>query len=76
MEIRPPWTDEQVERLNAYQAAGKMHPFSCPDREEPGHEIINGDLGTLTATNDGWVCTGCGYTQDWARESMADGTFE
>jgi hypothetical protein len=53
-----------------------MHPFSCPDREEPGHEIINGDLGTLTATNDGWVCTGCGYTQDWARESMADGTFE
>jgi hypothetical protein len=75
-ELFTPWTAEQVERLNGYQAAHKMHPFTCPNRSQPGHEVIHGDLGTLIATNDGWVCSGCDYTQDWAHDFMADGAFE
>lgn len=71
---KAPWTNEQVAALNAYQQAGVMHPFTCPNRSEPGHvcdpEWGRGDKGVLRATNDGWVCTGCDYTQDWAHDFM------
>jgi hypothetical protein len=59
--IVAPWTPEQVAQLNRYQTLGVMHPFTCPR----GH-------GDLTATPDGWVCSGCAYTQDWAHLFMAD----
>ena len=29
----------------------------------------------LVATEAGWVCPGCPYTQDWAPTWMADGTW-
>lgn len=67
---KAPWTEEQVACLNAYQAHGRYHPFTCPNRSEEGHQERHGDLGVLVATTDGWVCPDCDYTQDWAHDSM------
>lgn len=70
--IRAPWTDDQVAKLNRYQAGGWMHPFTCyrcrnRDIQRPlRHEYI------LVATNDGWVCPTCDYTQNWAHDFMLD----
>ena len=61
--IRPPWTDDQVAALNAWQH-GPMHPFTCG-----GNHAIH---VILEATTDGWVCPDCPYTQDWAHDFMAD----
>lgn len=56
--ITAPWSDEQVERLNAWQTRGDVHPFTCPE----GHD--------LRATTGGWVCGHCAYTQNWAHPFM------
>lgn len=64
------WTLEQVDCLNAYQRHGRFHPFTCPNRGEDGHQMRHGDLGTLIATENGWVCPDCDYTQDWAHDFM------
>lgn len=64
------WTDQQVACLNAYQEHGRYHPFTCPNRGAPGHQVRFGDLGALVATQDGWLCPGCSYTQDWAHDFM------
>ncbi len=59
------WTDEQVANLNAYQKAGRFHPFTCPgdhDRCEKQRDLV--------ATREGWVCA-CGeYRQGWAHDFM------
>lgn len=70
MSFKAPWTEEQVASLNAYQASGRYHPFTCANRSEPGHQERHGDLGVLVATKDGWICPDCDYTQDWAHWSM------
>lgn len=62
--IYAPWNKEQVENLNRFQQAGRMHPFTC------------GDCGAvLKATLLGWVCKGqmgeCRHSQDWAHDFMA-----
>ena len=62
--VHPPWTSEQVDALNAWQALGYVHEFTCPH---------NHPDRTLKATTDGWVCL-CGYTQEWAHDFMADKT--
>jgi hypothetical protein len=59
-EIKVPFTEDQVESLNAYQIAGKFHPFTC------------GCGSNLIATEKGWICNDCDNTQDWAHEFMAD----
>jgi len=59
--IRAPFTPEQVTRLNRFQGAGVMHPFTCGA----------GDGQSLVATEAGWVCPVCDYTQDWAHAFMA-----
>jgi len=60
------WTDEQVRKLNEFQACGHMHPFTCPGEGDcPSRELI--------ATNEGWVCACGGYTQDWAHPMMFEG---
>ena len=64
MEIRAPWTDEEVAGLNAFQHSSVMHPFTCGKRDNHKGE------GLLTATNDGWVCDECDYTQTWAHAFM------
>lgn len=61
----PVFTDEEVENLNRYQASGVFHEFTC-GRDHEGSR-------TLVATNAGWVCASspeCGYTQDWAHDTM------
>lgn len=66
--IRAPWTVEQVAALNAFQSAGRMHPFTCGGRHERHVSLL--------ATEDGWVCpVGCGYTQTWAHAFMVDPTL-
>ena len=64
-----PWTTEQVEALNRYQTAGKMHPFTCP-------EHVSGSP-SLVARREGWRCSkpygeDCGYRQYWAHRFMLD----
>lgn len=59
--ITAPWTQEQVDLLNAAQTSGYLHPFTCP-----GDRDVCKFHRDLIATVDGWVC-GCGrYRQDWA----------
>lgn len=71
---KAPFTPGEVTSLNGYQDAGVMHPFTCGSgqRCEPTHDAQG---GTLTATIAGWVCPYCDYTQDWAHEWMADGSW-
>ena len=52
-----PWAPEEVAALNAWQADGRFHPYTC------------GDCGAaLVATEAGWSCPteGCTYAQAWA----------
>ncbi len=63
-----------------------MHPMTCPNRNDgvffdearcefdtsgATHSTVGGDRGVLIATQAGWVCPHCGYTQDWAHSLMA-----
>lgn len=65
--IRPPWPADVVDQLNAYQAAGVIHPFTCR-AEHPA------DRPVLVATADGWECPdpACDFTQGWAHDFMTD----
>lgn len=79
-EIKPPWTQEQVDALNAYQRSGAYHPFTCGrDRGNAAHreyaERHNEDWGQLVATLEGWKCPVCDYRQDWAHTFMTDPTL-
>lgn len=57
----PIWTEEQVAKLNAHQADGRVHPYTCP-----GSRSFCEGQRSLIATRDGWVCR-CGqYRQGWA----------
>lgn len=64
--IEAPFTDEQVDALNAFQKACQFHPFTCP-----GDHIVCEQHRELIATNDGWVCHCGDYRQSWAHEFMA-----
>lgn len=59
--VEPPWSDDQVASLNAYQASDFVHPFT-------------GQQGaTLRATAAGWVeHDGGPVVQKWAHQFMAD----
>lgn len=68
--IRAPFTPAQVTALNAYQQAGRMHPFTCGGDHAPGSPA-------LVAYTDGWRCPQpygehCNYRQDWAHAFMAE----
>lgn len=71
--ISAPFTSQQAHLLNLYQLGLNSpfggHPFTCPNRSV-NHGSEGGDVGVLIATESGWVCTHCEYTQDWAHESM------
>ena len=74
--IHAPFTPEQVQRLNEWQTQTgtnmPFHPFTCGYRGESAHGQEGGDTGLLIATEDGWVCPSCDYTQDWAHAFMAE----
>lgn len=74
--IKAPFTEQQVKNLNAYQAQGKFHPFTCCGGNYEGNDKCERQNrtgeGLLKASVNGWICP-CGkYTQDWAHESMAE----
>lgn len=64
-----PWTEDQVNSLNAYQDRGHFHPFTCGNNSD--HILI--------ATQDGWVCPKCEpnlICQTWCHGFMADWSWK
>jgi hypothetical protein len=58
--LTAPWTLQQVAELNRSQRGDPFrHEYTCGNHHE-------GDR-TLIATEAGWVCPSCDYTQDWFR---------
>jgi len=66
--ISAPWSDRQVAVLNERQKRGFLHPYTCPNRGDGNHHDNGNDLGCLVATNAGWICPDCDYTQTWAHD--------
>lgn len=64
--VKAPWTPEFVVALWEHQLNPHRHPYTCSDRRS--HPELNGDLGVLIPTIEGWICQFCGYRQDWAHE--------
>lgn len=64
--IKAPFTDDQVESINAYQKAGVMHPFTCGSGCGPD----------LVASVAALACPACGYRQDWVHGFMADWSWK
>ena len=61
-----PFSAETVTRLNEFQAGAIWNPVRCG----------NAGCGrALVATEAGWRCPRCSYTQNWAEAWMADGTW-
>lgn len=78
--VRAPFTAEQVEALNRYQQCKIMHPFTCGHCRDADEHYLDGEWITpdehlLVATEAGWTCPTCDYTQDWAHDFMADGAW-
>jgi len=78
-QIKAPFTKDQVTALNSYQVSDQMPPFTCGgdkdgDRHNEAHkeyaERLSVKSGTLIATEEGWRCPVCTYTQDWAHDFM------
>lgn len=65
---KTPWAEELVRTLNATQRSRRVHPYTCENRGDGNHpfEPEYGDTGVLRATENGWICPYCDYTQDWA----------
>lgn len=63
--IHAPWDEETVRRLNAYQASGAGHPYTCDRTHSSDPEAV------LVATPGGWACPHCNYEQGWAWDAMA-----
>ena len=61
--MKAPFTDEQVARIQEWQADKYVHPLTC------GNENC---CMTLDVTKDGLVCPLCGYTQDWVHDCIAN----
>lgn len=69
--IKPPWTQEQCDRLNAFQTSGQFHPFTCGSGNRTDDKHLDGE-GVLVATPEGWKCRYCDYRQEWAHDFMAE----
>lgn len=79
---KAPWSKTQTGNLNRWQKSGLVHPFTCGTCRdanpwpEPTEEHANAEGPfedheyRLRATQNGWVCDNCGYTQDWAWDIM------
>lgn len=62
---RTPWTQEQVDALNASQKDPTRHPYTCGNRKDIQKTHADGE-GVLVATLNGWMCPYCDYRQDWS----------
>lgn len=49
-----------------------MHPFTCGSGNRTDSNHLDGQ-GKLVATESGWICPFCEYTQDWAHSFMLEG---
>ena len=58
-----PWSQDQVNSLNAFQRSKKVHPYTCGG---------DGCREVLVATQGGWVCSKCEYTQNHATDFTAN----
>lgn len=71
-----PFSSKAVQALNTFQthtSGGFMgHPYTCANRGDGHHGEEGGDLGVLIATEAGWVCPHCSYTQLTAHKMMAE----
>ena len=67
------FTEDQVQSLNAYQAAGVMHPFTCTGGgTHPHHANVD-----LVARREGWYCpVSKTIVQKWAHDFMLDWSWE
>jgi hypothetical protein len=61
-----PFSAEMVTSLNEFQAGTIWNPVRCGN---------TGCRRVLVATESGWRCPNCSYTQNWAEAWMADGTW-
>jgi hypothetical protein len=68
--VRAPFTPGQVASLNAYQASGAWHEFTCGNDDCPRDQAI------LIAREDGWHCPACPHTQDRAHDIMTDWSWQ
>ena len=56
----PDWMfGNSVEARNALQKSGKVHPYTCGNYKCR----TKTNQAALLATDDGWLCENCGYTQ-------------
>lgn len=69
--IRAPWTAEQVEALNRSQQSGFVHPYTCGSGKRTEANHLDKE-GVLVATENGWRCLYCSYTQEWAHASSLE----
>ncbi len=58
-----PWTPEQVRVLNLQQRDFRFHGYTCPNQGDSNHP---GSHFLLLASEEGWRCPACDYTQSWA----------
>lgn len=69
-QVSPPWSQDQIDSLNAFQLADFVHPFT-------GTRKPNGDETVLIATTEGWVEEPGGpVVQTWAHAFMADWSWK
>ena len=75
--VTAPFTPEQIEQLQRWQASTRVHPFTCVANGVSG-SVKHSDARILVPTEDGMVCPfeACGYTQIWVRRYMVDGTLD
>lgn len=60
LEPVPEWMfGNSVEARNALQNCGQVHPYTCGN--DACRSATRG--APLTAVDDGWLCSKCGYTQ-------------
>lgn len=70
--IYAPFTDDQVESLNAYQKSEVFHPFTGLNVLAP-----EGEDDILVATPSGWISNlDPSYTQNWAWVWMGDWSWK
>lgn len=66
MRVRPPWSEQQVACLSAWQATDHVWPVTCDGAHDRPVRLL--------PTRGGWVCPlGCGpTTPTWAWSYMVD----
>ena len=70
--IKAPFTEEQVKKLEEWQANDRLHPFTCcsPEDIKECQRRSKENEGILIPHKEGWICP-CGkYTQDWCHDFM------